>query len=104
MNKASSPSAKVHGSTRWNYVGAHCHSSVAWPTKVLGDLSRRRQLQQLAGCLVHEVRPTGPVDEPSGVCLLQRCLSTTRKHDIAALDALTDLFNGNPWMPPTPST
>jgi hypothetical protein len=38
------------------------------------------------------------------VCLLQRCLSTTRKHDIAALDALTDLFNGNPWMPPTPST
>ena len=30
-------------------------------------------------------------------------LSTTRKHGIGALDALTDLFNGHPWMPPTPS-
>lgn len=27
-------------------------------------------------------------------------LSTTRKHDIDALDALTRLFNGDPWMPP----
>jgi transposase len=27
-------------------------------------------------------------------------LSTTRKHDIAALDALTELFTDNPWMPP----
>lgn len=27
-------------------------------------------------------------------------LSTTRKHGIGALDALTDLFNGKPWMPP----
>jgi len=31
-------------------------------------------------------------------------LSTTRKHNIGALDALTDLFNGNPWMPPVPAT
>jgi transposase len=31
-------------------------------------------------------------------------LSTTRKHDIPAIDALTDLFNGHPWMPPTPAT
>ena len=31
-------------------------------------------------------------------------LSTTRKHGIGALAALTDLFNGNPWMPPVPST
>lgn len=34
-------------------------------------------------------------------------LSTTRKHDIDALDALdalTQLFAGNPWMPPAPST
>lgn len=27
-------------------------------------------------------------------------LSTTRKHDIPAITALTNLFNGNPWMPP----
>ena len=27
-------------------------------------------------------------------------LSTTRKHDIPAIDALTQLFNDNPWMPP----
>ena len=27
-------------------------------------------------------------------------LSTTRKHDIPAIDALTQLFNNNPWMPP----
>jgi len=27
-------------------------------------------------------------------------LSTTGKHDIDALDALTRLFNGDPWMPP----
>jgi len=26
-------------------------------------------------------------------------LSTTRKHDVGALDALTRLFNGDPWMP-----
>jgi len=31
-------------------------------------------------------------------------LSTTRKHDVGALDALTRLFEGNPWMPPVPST
>ena len=31
-------------------------------------------------------------------------LSTTRKHDSGALDALTQLFAGNPWMPPAPST
>ena len=29
-------------------------------------------------------------------------LSTTRKHDIPALDALTRLFNSDPWMPPQP--
>jgi transposase len=28
-------------------------------------------------------------------------LSTTRKHDIPAITALADLFNGQPWMPPT---
>jgi len=27
-------------------------------------------------------------------------LSTTRKNDVGALDALTRLFNGEPWMPP----
>jgi len=27
-------------------------------------------------------------------------LSTTRKNDIPALEALTRLFTGNPWMPP----
>ena len=29
-------------------------------------------------------------------------LSTTRKNDIPAIDALTRLFTGNPWMPPAP--
>ncbi len=29
-------------------------------------------------------------------------LSTTRKNDIPALDALTRLFNDDPWMPPQP--
>jgi transposase len=29
-------------------------------------------------------------------------LSTTRKHDIPAIDALTRLFTGDPWMPPQP--
>jgi transposase len=30
-------------------------------------------------------------------------LSTTRKHDVPAITALTDLFNGTPWMPPQPA-
>ncbi len=30
-------------------------------------------------------------------------LSTTRKHDVPAIDALTRLFNGDPWMPPQPN-
>ena len=31
-------------------------------------------------------------------------LSTTRKHDIPAIDALTRLFNNDPWLPtPTPA-
>ena len=29
-------------------------------------------------------------------------LSTTRKNDIAALEALVRLFNDDPWMPPAP--
>lgn len=29
-------------------------------------------------------------------------LSTTRKHDIPAIDALVRLFNDDPWMPPQP--
>jgi len=29
-------------------------------------------------------------------------LSTTRKNDIGALDALVRLFNDDPWMPPAP--
>lgn len=29
-------------------------------------------------------------------------LSTTRKNDVPAIDALTRLFNGDPWMPPQP--
>ena len=35
---------------------------------------------------------------------LRSYLSTTRKHDIPAIDALVRLFNGDPWMPPAPST
>lgn len=31
---------------------------------------------------------------------LRSYLSTTRKHDIPAIDALTRLFNNDPWMPP----
>ena len=26
-------------------------------------------------------------------------LSTTRKHDVPAIDALTRLFNNDPWLP-----
>ncbi|MGH9154719.1 MAG: IS66 family transposase [Acidimicrobiales bacterium] len=33
---------------------------------------------------------------------LRSYLSTTRKHDIPAIDALTRLFTGDPWMPPAP--
>jgi transposase len=34
---------------------------------------------------------------------LRSYLSTTRKHDVPAIDALVRLFNGDPWMPPAPS-
>lgn len=34
---------------------------------------------------------------------LRSYLSTTRKHGIPAIDALTRLFNGDPWMPPRPT-
>jgi len=34
---------------------------------------------------------------------LRSYLSTTRKNDISAIDALTRLFNGDPWMPPQPT-
>ncbi|MGH9153861.1 MAG: IS66 family transposase [Acidimicrobiales bacterium] len=33
---------------------------------------------------------------------LRSYLSTTRKNDVPAIDALTRLFNGDPWMPPAP--
>jgi transposase len=33
---------------------------------------------------------------------LRSYLSTTRKNDISAITALTDLFEGKPWMPPSP--
>ena len=35
---------------------------------------------------------------------LRSYLSTTRKQGIPAIDALTRLFNGDPWMPPPPGT
>ena len=35
---------------------------------------------------------------------LRSYLSTTRKHDIPAIDALVRLFNDDPWMPPAPAT
>jgi transposase len=34
---------------------------------------------------------------------LRSYLATTRKHHIPALEALTRLFNGDPWMPPQPA-
>src|SRR5487761_378978 len=34
---------------------------------------------------------------------LRSYLSTTRKNGITAIDALTRLFEGNPWMPPQPT-
>ena len=34
--------------------------------------------------------------------MVRSYLSTTRKNDIPAIDALTRLFNGDPWMPPQP--
>ena len=33
---------------------------------------------------------------------LRSYLSTTRKHDVPAIEALTRLFKGDPWMPPAP--
>jgi transposase len=33
---------------------------------------------------------------------LRSYLSTTRKNGISAIDALVRLFEGEPWMPPTP--
>lgn len=34
---------------------------------------------------------------------LRSYLSTTRKNGITAIDALTRLFEGDPWMPPQPT-
>ena len=34
---------------------------------------------------------------------LRSYLSTTRKNGVPAIDALTRLFNGDPWMPPQPT-
>ena len=34
---------------------------------------------------------------------LRSYLDTTRKNDITAMDALTQLFAGDPWMPPQPA-
>ncbi len=34
---------------------------------------------------------------------LRSYLSTTRKHGIPAIDALTHLYTGEPWMPPQPT-
>lgn len=34
---------------------------------------------------------------------LRSYLSTTRKNGVSAMDALTALFEGNPWMPPQPT-
>jgi transposase len=34
---------------------------------------------------------------------LRSYLSTTRKNGVLAIDALTRLFEGNPWMPPRPA-
>ena len=34
---------------------------------------------------------------------LRSYLATTRKHGISAIDALTRLFTGQPWMPPEPN-
>ncbi len=31
-------------------------------------------------------------------------LSTTRKNGVPAIEALTRLFTGDPWMPPSPGT
>jgi transposase len=35
---------------------------------------------------------------------LRSYLSTTRKNGVSAIDALTDLFEGHPWMPPSPAS
>jgi transposase len=35
---------------------------------------------------------------------LRSYLSTTRKNGVPAIDALTRLFAGDPWMPPVPGT
>ena len=35
--------------------------------------------------------------------VLRSYLSSTRKNDVPAIDALVRLFNGDPWMPPPPT-
>jgi len=60
-----------------------------------------------------DLRPTKPHRKISG-CFrsqhgaerfahLRSYLSTTRENGITAIDALTRLFEGNPWMPPQPT-
>ena len=34
---------------------------------------------------------------------LRSYLSTTRKNGVPAIEALTQLFNNDPWMPPAPA-
>jgi transposase len=34
-------------------------------------------------------------------CAIRSYLATAARHDISALDALTQAFQGNPWIPET---
>ncbi len=60
------------------------------------------------------IRPAKVQQRSSGGCwrtiqgladfaLVQSCLSTAAKWGISKLDALRDLFNGRPWLPPGPA-
>jgi transposase len=58
------------------------------------DLRPSKLHRKISGCF----RSNAGADRSAR---LRSYLSTTRKHDIPAIDALTRLFNGDPWMPAT---
>jgi hypothetical protein len=43
------------------------------------------------------------IPESTGTAHLRSYLDTTHKNGITAMDALTRLFAGHPWMPPMPA-
>ena len=57
------------------------------------DLRPTNRHRKISGCFRSE-------QGAERVAHLRRYLSTTRKNGVPAIEALTRLFNGDPWMPP----